>query len=82
MEQKNLKEAKKRSLKIGKERTKLEKKLKSMTKKLRTTGPASFTQQAQLESKCKLGAGDVPKKEKKATNTATNKPTNNRSNAE
>jgi len=85
LEQKNLKEAKKRSLKIGKDRAKLEKKLKSKTKKLRQTGPASFTQQAQLEGKCKLGAGDVPKKEKKASSKkgskkAANKAANNAGN--
>ena len=66
-ETKNLKDAQKRSLKIGKERVKLEKKHKSKTKKLRQSGPSSFTQQAQFEGKCKLGAGDVPKKEKKAS---------------
>ena len=70
LENKNLKAARSRSLKITKEQGKFEKKYRSATAKLRKTGPASFTQQAQLEGKCKLGDGE---KKKKPTKKATKK---------
>ena len=61
-ETKNLKTAKKRSEAIIKEKSKFEKKHKRATAKMRKSGPASFTQQAQLEAKCKLGEPEKNKK--------------------
>jgi superfamily II DNA or RNA helicase len=54
-EERNLREAIKRVDKIGKEFNKLKKKSVSITKKLKKTGIASLTQQAQLETRCKIG---------------------------
>ena len=61
-ETKNLKTAKKRSEAILKEKSQFEKKHKRATAKMRKSGPASFTQQAQLEAKCKLGEPEKNKK--------------------
>lgn len=55
LEERNLREAIKRVDKIGKEFNKLKKKSVYVTKKLKKTGLASLTQQAQLETRCKIG---------------------------
>jgi hypothetical protein len=55
LENRNLKTAKKRSEAIKKEQGKFEQKSRRISAKMRKSGPASFTQQAQLEMKCKLG---------------------------
>jgi superfamily II DNA or RNA helicase len=75
LEKKNLKVAVTRREKITKELGKFEKKHKSLTKKMRTQGPTSFTQQAQLENKCKIGIDAKPltRKSKKANNKGNNK---------
>jgi hypothetical protein len=75
LEKKNLKVATTRRDKITKELGKFEKKHKSLTKKMRTQGPTSFTQQAQLENKCKIGIDAKPltKKTKKANSKVTSK---------
>jgi len=55
LEERSLREAIKRVDKIGKEINKLKKKSISVTKKVKKTGLASLTQQAQLETRCKIG---------------------------
>ena len=55
LEESNLKMSIKRVSVIEKDFSKLEKKVKKMTVKLRKTGVSSLTQQAQLETRCKIG---------------------------
>ena len=55
LEESNLKMSIKRVTVIEKDFIKLEKKAKKMTVKLRKTGLSSLTQQAQLETRCKIG---------------------------
>ena len=54
LEERNLRDSVKRVEKIEKEVTKLQKKTVSLTKKNKKNGLASLTQQAQLETRCKL----------------------------
>jgi len=74
LENKNLKLARNRSEKILKELGKFDKKYVRLTKKLRTKGPTSFTQQAQFENKCKIGLDTRPKASRAPTKRASNKP--------
>jgi len=57
LEERNLREARKRAEKIGAEVDKVSKKIAKYTLKARSTGLGSMTQQAQLETRCKI----VPK---------------------
>ena len=55
LEERNLREARVRIDKIDKEFEKLSKKAVRITAKMRKTGPGALTQQAQLETRCKIG---------------------------
>jgi superfamily II DNA or RNA helicase len=55
LEERNLREAIKRVEKIEKSLSKVEKKAVTVTKKLKKTGLSSLTQEAQLETRCKIG---------------------------
>lgn len=55
LEERNLREAIKRVDKIEKSLGKVEKKAVTVTKKLKKTGLSSLTQEAQLETRCKIG---------------------------
>lgn len=55
LEERNLRDARKRSEKIEGEYDKLSKKISRTTVKLRKTGKSALTQQAQLETRCKVG---------------------------
>jgi len=55
LEERNLRDSVKRVEKIDKEFNKLKKKTVSITKKMKKNGLASLSQQAQLETRCKIG---------------------------
>jgi hypothetical protein len=55
LEERNLREAIKRVDKIEKSLSKVEKKTATVTKKLKKKGLSSLTQEAQLETRCKIG---------------------------
>lgn len=55
LEERNLREARVRADKIDKEYEKLEGRIRRATVKQRKTGPGALSQQAQLESRCKIG---------------------------
>jgi superfamily II DNA or RNA helicase len=55
LEERNLRDAVKRIEKIDKEFIKLQKNTAAVTKKLKKNGLSSLTQQAQLETRCKIG---------------------------
>ena len=55
LEERNLREARVRADKIDKEYEKMEGKIRRATVKQRKTGPGALSQQAQLESRCKIG---------------------------
>jgi len=59
LEERNLREARVRVDKIDKEFEKLSKKVVRTTAKMRKTGAGALTQQAQLETRCKIGLGPV-----------------------
>ena len=60
LEERNLREARVRVDKIDKEFEKLSKKITRTTAKMRKTGPGALTQQAQLETRCKIGLAPAP----------------------
>ena len=55
LEERNLREARKRAEKIGPEIEKIGKKIKTRTAKAVKTGMSSLTQEAQLQTRCKIG---------------------------
>jgi hypothetical protein len=55
LEERNLREARVRADKIDKEYEKMEGRIRRATVKQRKTGPGALSQQAQLESRCKIG---------------------------